>query len=274
MKTTQHITRIIHQKYPLIKPYIMEKNSTISYTHLIHKVYNPTNSNIMKQKTKVSETVPAGEVAVENVILFNHSNLNKMRTTKKVSSRLLVFFAAFLMAAGVAKAQEKTVKSADAMEVVSAVPASAGISASLREVKPDIEVPEKLVKAMRGAKRDTYGSKKVKSNEEKTFQTRVYRWYELTPTSSIDTTFQILASGTPLTVAPPNTNSTECAKTLNTGNFCAVLIEFPSGTTGSDLNLPSGSVKNAIDMTVALRVATGVTAQDPDGNGYSRLPLP
>ncbi|SEO12372.1 hypothetical protein SAMN05216436_13512 [bacterium A37T11] len=106
----------------------------------------------MKMKTKkyVSETVPAGEVAGENVILFNHSNSNKMSTTKKVSSKMLVLFAAFLMAVGVGKAQEKTVAAVNAIEVVSsnAVPASVGISASHREVKSGFVVPAKLAKAM------------------------------------------------------------------------------------------------------------------------------
>ncbi|SEN66014.1 hypothetical protein SAMN05216436_11998 [bacterium A37T11] len=128
------------------------------FNHLIHC--------IMKRKRKVSETVPAGEVAVENVILFNHSNLNKMSTTKKVSSKLLVFGMAFLMAMNVGFAKEQTAKSNDATEMVSVVKevkpvevVSAGLEngpgkETKDSLKSDVKVPLKsaLVKLNTGTK--------------------------------------------------------------------------------------------------------------------------
>lgn len=105
-------------------------------------------------------------------------------------------------------------------------------------------------------------------------QAPVYRWYELIQTSSADTSVQVLASGTPLSPAeePDEDNPSECAKQNNFGNYCAVLIAFPPGTSGPSLTLPSGTVGFAIANSTAIDVATGVTAQDPDGDGYSRLP--
>lgn len=100
-------------------------------------------------------------------------------------------------------------------------------------------------------------------------QSYQYRWYELVETDETQPGQQMLASGIPISI-PPETSEEDCARTDNTGDFCAVLIEFELETT--NFVLEETDVADAIAQHAkARRVATNVIAEDEDLDGYSKL---
>lgn len=100
----------------------------------------------------------------------------------------------------------------------------------------------------------------------------IYKWYPLKPTDKATANQQELASDQPMLTAPPSGTGTNCAQNNNTGDYCAVLVEFAPGTTDFTL---SDQVK--LDVAIsgnpdAIGVANQTGTPDPNGDGYSRHP--
>ena len=104
------------------------------------------------------------------------------------------------------------------------------------------------------------GFNSFKANDTKV-RTSVSQWFSITPTSSSTPASQTI---TGQISAPDEFNDADCAQQENEGDFCAVLIEFESGTVP---NVNSGSVADLLstyeDSSIKADVAT---------DGYSRLP--
>lgn len=99
----------------------------------------------------------------------------------------------------------------------------------------------------------------------------IYQWYELVPTSSNNPSSQQLVSSTPMASPPAQADPSDCARENDSGEYCAVAVEFAPGTTnfalsGTDLQ---DAINNHPD-------ATGIASSNPDvdenQDGYSRKP--
>jgi len=104
--------------------------------------------------------------------------------------------------------------------------------------------------------------------------TFIYKWYALQPASVADPEALVLISSQPMEEDTPQPSDEEgCAQDGNEGTICAVLVEFES--TASDFELDGATLAEAIDENEdAIRVASGVPAEDLGGDGYARSPEP
>lgn len=112
---------------------------------------------------------------------------------------------------------------------------------------------------------------KIKKDTEAKLVAPVYKWYQLVETTNSTPAGQTLASLTPMSSPPPANDAFNCAQNSTAAKYCAVVIEFPEGTL--DFNLSETNLQNAIDNhSTTISVASGNTAVDVDGDGYSRKP--
>lgn len=97
----------------------------------------------------------------------------------------------------------------------------------------------------------------------------IYKWYELVETPNSSASSQQLASSAPLPSPPQETHPSDCARKDNTGNFCAVVVEFEPDAT--NFTLSGTDLEDAINSnSKAVGIASNNSDVDEDEDGYSR----